>query len=403
MYGDLTDTLGKVTQYFNLGDVKIDNLMFRSHYIVSVVIFVGYSLIVTMNTYAGDPIDCLHNKQGEDWGDDYLDWFCFIHGTESLKYPREGEAHATIGFFDCLNEDGTEKEGTDCKTEHPHYMWVALVVLIQAGISYLPRYLWFSWEGGRMKQMLSNLMEKPKFFNENKEGECRTASFAQSKGESEHELHLCSSGNSLTEELAKSYIDSIGDNSYYSFKFSIAEWLCLLVCFVQISLTDAFLNSSFLSYGSDIINDISIDPFTRTDPMERTLPIVTLCTLPKYGTAGHKETTTAICVLPNNVVHQKFYLFLWFWLLFITIVTVLHQIYRLALYFMPAFRSYMTTEIWTVNEHDNDVDKLIKNMVDHTDYSDWVVLSFFHNNLTTVNFQNFMEDLAFTYEEKKKN
>ena len=312
--------------------------------VCSVVIFVGYSLIVTMNTYAGDPIDCIHNKQNEDWGD-YLDWFCFIHGTQSLKYPKVGRAHATVGILDCLDEKGNDNPGTDCMEEHPHYMWVALVVLIQAGISYFPRYLWYSWEGGRMKQMLSNLLEKPKFFNENKDGECRVSTLAE--GAEDNEIHLCSSGNTLTKDLANSYIDSLGDNSYYAFKYSIAEWFCLLVCFVQITLTDAFLNSSFLAYGSAVINDANKDPFNRIDPMERTLPIVTMCTISKYGTAGHAETTTAICVLPNNVVHQKFYLFLWFWLLFITIATVIHQIYRLALYLVPGFRSYITKELWT--------------------------------------------------------
>ena len=35
-----------------------------------------------------------------------------------------------------------------------------------------------------------------------------------------------------------------------------------------------------------------------------------------------------MCVLPNNIVHQKFYLFLWFWLFAIAIITLLHQIYR---------------------------------------------------------------------------
>eukprot|EP00091_Calanus_sinicus_P002595 TRINITY_DN12675_c0_g1_i1.p1 TRINITY_DN12675_c0_g1~~TRINITY_DN12675_c0_g1_i1.p1 ORF type:complete len:141 (-),score=10.42 TRINITY_DN12675_c0_g1_i1:53-475(-) len=86
MYGALSGTLGDVIKSFHLGDVKIDNWMFRLHYVISVVIFVGYSLIVTMNTYVGDPIDCKHHGN-EDWGD-YLDWFCYIHGTESLKYPK---------------------------------------------------------------------------------------------------------------------------------------------------------------------------------------------------------------------------------------------------------------------------------------------------------------------------
>ena len=114
------------------------------------------------------------------------------------------------------------------------------------------------------------------------------------------------------------------------------------------------------------------------------------------------------------MLHQKFYLFLWFWLLFITAVTVLHQVYRVALLSVPGFRDFVTNEIWTgniyiiatiitilsVTEHDNDMELLIKNIVDKTSYSDWILLSFFHSNLTTVNFQNFLEDLAFNYKER---
>ena len=55
-----------------------------------------------------------------------------------------------------------------------------------------------------------------------------------------------------------------------------------------------------------------------------------------------------------------------------------------------------------MTENENDNDTLVKNMVDKTSYSDWIVLSFFHTNLTTVNFQNFLEDLAFNYQDKGK-
>ena len=48
------------------------------------------------------------------------------------------------------------------------------------------------------------------------------------------------------------------------------------------------------------------------------------------------------------------------------------------------------------------MDKSIKDLVDKTSYSDWIVLSFFYTNLTTVNFQNFLEDLAFNYQENDR-
>ena len=54
----------------------------------------------------------------------------------------------------------------------------------------------------------------------------------------------------------------------------------------------------------------------------------------------------AICVLPNNIVHQKFYLFLWFWLIFLVTTSALLILYRAALYLFPSFRSYVTNKVW---------------------------------------------------------
>ena len=51
-------------------------------------------------------------------------------------------------------------------------------------------------------------------------------------------------------------------------------------------------------------------------------------------------------MLPNNIVHQKFYLFLWFWLIFLVTATVLLLLYRLALIFLPSFRFFVTNKLW---------------------------------------------------------
>ena len=126
-----------------------------------------------------------------------------------------------------------------------------------------------------------------------------------------------------------------------------------------------FLNNNFLKYGSSVMSHLSEDPYSRTDPMVTTLPIVTMCTLSEtFGTGGEGEiiqvrtvflavpihvvslVLKAICVLPNNIVHQKFYLFLWFWLTFLVTATVILLVYRLALFLLPSFRSFVTNKVW---------------------------------------------------------
>ena len=169
-----------------------------------------------------------------------------------------------------------------------------------------------------------------------------------------------------------------------------------------------------MSYGWDAMT-LTEDPLERDDPLTVTLPILTMCNFTKFGIGGAKETTHGICVLPNNIVHQKFYLFLWFWLIFLLTATIILLLYRLALYLLPSFRAYVTNKVWAggdicsvndtlflqlialvIDETEQSSEKRLTRFVDNkTCYSDWIILTFFHSNLTTVNFQNFIDDLAF--------
>ena len=58
------------------------------------------------------------------------------------------------------------------------------------------------------------------------------------------------------------------------------------------------------------------------------------------------DQTIAICVLPNNIVHQKFFLFLWFWFLALVSLTMGLLVYRVALYTVPGLRTLITMTFW---------------------------------------------------------
>ena len=83
-FDSVRNQLKEVKTYLHFGGVKTDTLVFRLHYVVrsvvlqtllvlvtnsifnSFVIFVAYSLITTIATYAGDPIDCQTLREGFD-------------------------------------------------------------------------------------------------------------------------------------------------------------------------------------------------------------------------------------------------------------------------------------------------------------------------------------------------
>ena len=76
------DLLAKLKPFIKPSSYVTDNHIFRLHYKGSVLILVGFSLMVTARQYFGDPIDCISK---DDIPSKLLDTYCWIHTTFSLE------------------------------------------------------------------------------------------------------------------------------------------------------------------------------------------------------------------------------------------------------------------------------------------------------------------------------
>merc|ERR1712128_230221 len=77
------------------------------------------------------------------------------------------------------------------------------------------------------------------------------------------------------------------------------------------------------------------------DPMSRIFPRVTKCTFNKFGPLGSLQRRDAMCVLPVNIINEKIYVFLWFWLIILVIISGLSLLYSAFLLTAPSVRSMM--------------------------------------------------------------
>jgi len=92
---------------------------------------------------------------------------------------------------------------------------------------------------------------------------------------------------------------------------------------------DIFLEGQFRRYGPLVSAFFAEEnPHDRIDPMARLFPKMTKCTIHTFGPAGSVQTHDALCVLPLNVVNEKIFVVLWFWLVFLAGVGCLAIIYR---------------------------------------------------------------------------
>merc|ERR1711936_1120045 len=68
----------------------------------------------------------------------------------------------------------------------------------------------------------------------------------------------------------------------------------------------------------------------QVEPLSYKLPKITKCTFHKYGASGTVEKKDGLCVLPQNIINEKIFLFIWIWLVFVAVVTGMFLLYRIA-------------------------------------------------------------------------
>ena len=128
------------------------------------------------------------------------------------------------------------------------------------------------------------------------------------------------------------------DTCYDIRTFHISLFSCISG---QMVLLDRFFDGTFFTYGIEVMSFADRDQEDRIDPMIYVFPRMTKCTFHKFGTSGNIEKHDALCILPLNIVNEKIYIFIWFWLLFLGLLSFLVLVYRVAIIFSPYIRAFV--------------------------------------------------------------
>lgn len=274
--------------------VYIDNAVFRLHYRLTTIILLICSVLVTSHQYFGDPIDCIsHNIVKAE----VLDRYCWIQKTFSL--PSSWSQH--VGSRVAYPGVGHQSKDSTNRVYHAYYQWVCFVLFFQACLFYLPHYLWKAVEGGRLKKLTKKIPDA--FASEKKYAEA---------------IHSVLSYMQLCQKTNLRY-----GLSYVSF-----EILNLVNVVGQAYLMDCFLGGEFFTYGLQVIAFTEWSQELRYDPMIKRFPRVTKCTFRNFGPSGDVQKTDHMCLLSVNIINEKIYLFLWFWFVVLTVVTIAALFYR---------------------------------------------------------------------------
>jgi len=344
--------------------VAIDNLVFRLHYKVTVILLVLFSAMLTAKQYFGDPIDCFTNDKNVPGK--MVSTYCWVHGTYTLRNLKMDQTRAFTpeerSYFARMGHNGSAHHGIatsdparNYKVYHTYYQWVGFILFFQAILFYLPRHIWKQVEDGRVKFCI-NGMKDPELDDGARLERAR--------------------------RLVKCFEKFKNRNNIYAVQFFFFEILNLMNVLVQINYINKFLGGRFVDYGSQIFqfyNHIDMG----IDPMVEVFPKVTKCQFNRHGPGGDIINHDALCLLPLNIVNEKIYLVMWFWLLFLALTSLVAVFYRAACIIIPTVRTYI---LWGETSKWTDIAKICKD----GRYGDWFLLRQINKNVDQETFGDFL-------------
>lgn len=323
----------------------IDLPFFRLHYQATVCLLLGFCLILTPKILFGDTIDCSTRIEKDS---NYFDNICYSTGTYT-RYKMIEQDAKVIHYQNILTNStfrvdpdskfiysgimiGSQNQPRTKILWHSYYQYMPIMLFLQAVLFYFPHYLWKIWENGTVSSVCKHLYDNRFAPNE----------YFETNFEIIYYLQNCF-------KLNKSLV----------YKYHLCHVLLLLNMVLQILALNTIFNQQFISYGYMVFKywfidedvyglkrfnteNVALQQKELNNPMDLVFPKLTSCRIQVPSQAGLKpEELEFLCVLPLNILHDKFFLLLWFWFLVLGVLTILQIIKNLLYTTLPQFRKYL--------------------------------------------------------------
>lgn len=119
------DVFGKLGALLKIDPVSIDNITFRFHYKVTMIILVTFSLLVTSRQYFGDPISCI----GDEFETEAIDVYCWIQSTFTIPALTGAIIGVEVAHPGVASLGQAEEQYV--VRHHKYYQWVTLFLFFQ--------------------------------------------------------------------------------------------------------------------------------------------------------------------------------------------------------------------------------------------------------------------------------
>ncbi|XP_013780368.1 innexin shaking-B-like [Limulus polyphemus] len=331
----------------------IDNAVFRLHWMFTSSLLMVFSIMITAKQYVGQPIACM---EIDNIPEEVINAYCWIHTTFAVPEAFHKEIGVEVPY------PGIDNSKNGAEKHYAYYQWVCFVLFLQAILFYTPYYIWKIWEGGLITALSMGM--NVAVISEEEKGKKRKI---------------------VTNYLSKHK----GMHKLYALKYVLCECLCLINVVGQMWLMNIFLDGEFFSYGVKVVQFVQMNQEERVDPMIFIFPRMTKCRFHQFGYSGDVQKHDVLCILPLNIVNEKIYIFIWFWFIILTILTIVVLISRLVVLIFRRLRSRFLQGRCRLAAQ-NDLQMICR----HCDFGDWFLLYMLTKNVDPVVVQEVTSELA---------
>lgn len=308
--------LGTVLKEFqNFSNRHEDDLVDRYNHRYTVFFLAFFILIIATKQYYGEPIICWTPAYFSGSHSAYANTICWTHGT----YPVVGDQpYHTVDRTQVL----------------PYYQWVPFILLFQAACFLVPNVIWHTFSksaGVDITALGKNASVLDHFDIDNRRSMI---------GQIARHIHVAISLKYDYQPTLK----GVNVRARLPFGRRQGNYLYLLYMLVkliyifnligQLFLMNSFFGFHHYRFGLDFLTKFLVgDDYSRID---KAFPRITFCDFKIRNLGDNIHQHSVQCALPINLFNEKFFIVLWFWLIFLTIITVCNFIS----WIKTMFRSY---------------------------------------------------------------
>ncbi|PAA81447.1 hypothetical protein BOX15_Mlig014591g2 [Macrostomum lignano] len=276
----------------------------RLNYVVTPALLLAIATVVGMKQYVFEPIQCWNLKELDNDRMEYAENYCWVENTF---------------YYDPTVPIHHGKNPGEGRTIY-YYQWVPFILMAQAALFYVPHLIWLLLStnvGIDMRQLALQARNIE----------------ADSSGPDERQKKIAFLSDSLLKfiryrsryrhkDCCKRFASFLSGkpafSMYFAFTYIFVKSCYVANCIGQLYLMRSFLGLNITSFGLQILSDIANN---RTWQSSNVFPRVTYCQF-ETRSVGEPRQYTLQCVLPVNMLNEKFYIAIWFWVVILLTLSV---------------------------------------------------------------------------------